>query len=193
MSEHSGRLDFLKSKLKLPQAEQKQDEESEKIAKEAVLLFANQKHQEPLATYPADSDSVFELDKQTPGTIFRIAEVSPPGYSNSGTFLYDFFVIGNINKDNANIYLISPSQVDDGMDKSVKSGNLVLSSDWKLVKLPQPKSREFKIGNSLVILFGEHDEIEISHLDVLATGKTVKQTEENKTGEAKLTPLPQVA
>ena len=67
------------------------------IAREAVLLFANQEQQEPLATYPADSPSIYDLSQAKPGTIIRIEFNTMSFYSGMpGRDKYAWFTTGGI-------------------------------------------------------------------------------------------------
>src|ERR1035437_6421591 len=71
-----GRITRTLGKLNPYSAERRKRRESEATAKEALLLFSAQEHQEPLATYYADSESEFDLTQQKPGTIFRVQGLS---------------------------------------------------------------------------------------------------------------------
>src|ERR1035437_9649696 len=110
MSEQPTGLEGITRRIKnLRSFNHERQQESKNIAtaREALLLFSAQENQEPLSTYSADSESVFELDKQKPGTILRLNADCTPSTSGARVPIYFWFVVGS--NDGGNISIYSPS------------------------------------------------------------------------------------
>lgn len=196
MTERKNGIDRIRkaiSKLNPLSEQQRLEHESEEIAREAVLLFANQETQEPLATYSADSDSVFELDKQKPGTIIRVTEQAPRQYVNAGKLYFTFFVIGNYNEELVNIFGIIPSMAND----TEEFDKLILYPDWKLKKLSSQKIKNFGVNDAYKIFDASNrianENANIITLDVMSAGKTVKEPERKSSTKATLVPVAETA
>jgi hypothetical protein len=190
MSEQSGGLDFIKRKLPHfghRNSEKRRDEESEQIAREAIIFFANQEHQEPLATYPIDSESIFDINKQKPGAVIRL---SWTGFEARQNFAW--FVIGENNENGNDIYSVVVDKVPVGGRRAheyfrkhySEEQILKLGKQWSLEKVRSTK-KSFRMEDAMKVLAENHDPLEyfvreIEKIDIMTVGRTVKKPLEQK-------------
>jgi hypothetical protein len=176
--------------------EQKQGDESEAIAREAILLFANQEHQEPIATFYVGAESVLEIDKQNPGTIFRVTQQAPEGYLNTGEIYYCFFVLGGGEKNQRNVYVVIPSENDDELDNG-KSEKLILFSSWRLKKLPSSNLEDLEMNNlndiARFLDTSSEKAKSLISIDKMTAGKTVREPERETQRLKQLVPVTETA
>jgi hypothetical protein len=204
MSEQPTGLEGLIKKLKdlrPHKAEGKQEKTSEEIAREAVLLFANQEHQEPLATYTADSDSIFELDKQKPGTILRINERLDI-FSEPGSDVYSWYVLGSDTNGQADIFLVISADTFSLGENQPNyfmhlSPTLNLTETWSLKK-QTVTMKSFPIKDATKALTNNRfdpfeDAFKVEKLDVMSAGKAAKVTERKPLAQPKLVPVTETA
>ncbi len=183
MSEQQGGLDAIKNRLKnlRPHRTETQQDKSEVIAREAVLLFANQEHQEPLATYYADSQSIFDLEQIKPGSILRVErnlfhrEEYP---EEPDTMAYQWFVSGLNDKRDTIIFEVSIRNINYYKKEMDTSTHLQLPEPWELTKIT-PSKQSFPAKDFHRVLgLGIMDNM--TKIDVMTAGKAVKEPEKQK-------------
>lgn len=105
--EDSGGIDKLFRRFKRPGKEGRRDSFKNE-AKKQILLFSNSENQEPLATYEARPNAVFDMTKHKPGTILRVK-------GSGKTTFYHWYVVGKP-KDTVRTQLYEVSHRDDDED-----------------------------------------------------------------------------
>ncbi len=112
-----------------------------KIAREAVLLFANGE-QEIQQTFSANSPSEFDLRKLNEGQVVRVK-----GHSEAlSADYYYFYVVGKKRKDLGIFYFIKTDY-----DKVAQSGILKLGTEWKLEKV-RPEKQYFPVKEAIIAM-----------------------------------------
>jgi hypothetical protein len=203
MSEQTGGFDRLKKTIGrlISYSEQRgKERESRAIAREAVLLFANQEQQEPLATYPADSPSIYDLSQAKPGTIIRIEFNTMSFYSGMpGRDKYAWFTTGGNKDGKASVYgVIQSTDTDEAVSLS-RTPKLQLTNSWYIQEVV-PGQYEFAIKDALFELYAQVPfsspllrENTVTKLDIMSAGKAAKVPEREISARHKLALTPGIA
>jgi hypothetical protein len=141
----------------------KSEKESENIAREAVLLFANNTNQEPQQTFSANSPSEFDLTKVHEGTIFRIVIND----KDDGGKWNEWYVTGKTNGKKPDVFKIISRQIN--RDESVNK--LSLKKDWYIKRTPVDiNSFPVKIALQTLNNWMKNTNSTVKQIDIMSSG-----------------------